>query len=103
MGELGERLAKMLPERRQYALETLPSHLAKASQFERLHRLLTDFDFIEAKLSALGIQLLIEDYDLVTSSDPPSLLTKAPADKGGQEDENHPSLIQGGQGGDLKN
>jgi WD40 repeat protein len=71
MGDLGERLAKMSPERRQYALETLPSHLAEASQVERLHRLLTDFDFIEAKLEALGIQPLIEDYDLAISSDSP--------------------------------
>src|ERR687886_1053720 len=110
MGELGDRLRQMSPERRQYALETLPSHLAKASQFDRLHRLLTDFDFIEAKLSALGIQLLIEDYDLATSSDPPN-----PPDQEWQEDENHPSisskgqqdknhppLNQGGQRGELK-
>lgn len=105
MGELGEgresvplrdRLAKMSPERRQYALETLPSHLAKASQFERLHRLLTDFDFIEAKLLALGIQLLIEDYDLATPSVPPNL-----PDKERQEVKNYPPRVKGAQEGDL--
>ncbi len=40
MGDLADRLAKMSPERRQYALETLPIHLVKASQSERFYKLL---------------------------------------------------------------
>jgi WD40 repeat protein len=31
---------------------------------QKLYQLLTDFDFIEAKLDALGVQPLIDDYDL---------------------------------------
>lgn len=69
MGDLGDRLAKMSPEKRQYALETLPSHLAEASQSERFYKLLTDFDFIDAKISALGAQSLIEDYDFAFNAD----------------------------------
>lgn len=43
--------------------------MADTVQGERLHQLLTDFDFIEAKLEALGVQALIEDYDLAINSD----------------------------------
>jgi hypothetical protein len=35
-----------------------------------LLRCLTDFDFIEAKVSALGVQALLEDYDLGIAFDP---------------------------------
>ena len=59
----------MSPKKRLYTLETLPGHLAESVQGERLHQLLTDFDFIEAKLDALGVQALIEDYDLARNSD----------------------------------
>ncbi|MEG5066583.1 hypothetical protein QUB33_23490, partial [Microcoleus sp. B3-A4] len=69
MGNFKERLGKMSPKKRLYALETLPGHLAQSVQGERLHQLLTDFDFIEAKLDAVGVQALIEDYDLGRSSD----------------------------------
>ncbi|MEQ9553439.1 MAG: hypothetical protein RIM23_27935 [Coleofasciculus sp. G3-WIS-01] len=65
MGELRQKLATMSPERQRYALETLPTHFGEAGQFQRLHRLLTDFDFIEAKLDALGVQSLIQDYEFV--------------------------------------
>ena len=69
MSKFKERLGKMSPQKRLYALETLPGHLAQSVQGERLHQLLTDFDFIEAKLDALGVQALIEDYDLAIISD----------------------------------
>ena len=69
MGNFKERLGKMSPKKRLYALETLPGHLAQSVQGERLHQLLTDFDFIEAKLDAVGVQALIEDYDLARVSD----------------------------------
>jgi len=69
MSKFKERLGKLSPKKRLYALETLPGHLAESVQGERLHQLLTDFDFIEAKLDAIGVQGLIEDYDLARVSD----------------------------------
>ena len=69
MSKFKERLGKLSPKKRLYALETLPEHLAESVQGERLHQLLTDFDFIEAKLDAIGVQALIEDYDLARVSD----------------------------------
>ncbi|MBD0314772.1 MAG: hypothetical protein ICV86_18600, partial [Microcoleus sp. T3-bin5] len=69
MSKLKERLGKQSPKKRLYTLETLPGHLAWSVQGERLHQLLTDFDFIEAKLDALGVQALIEDYDLARISE----------------------------------
>ena len=69
MSEFKERLGKMSPKKRLYALETLPGHLVESVQGERLHQLLTDFDFIEAKLDAIGVQALIEDFDLARISD----------------------------------
>ena len=69
MSKFKERLGKQSPKKRLYTLETLPGHLAQSVQGERLHQLLTDLDFIEAKLDALGVQSLIEDYDLARISD----------------------------------
>src|SRR4028119_1707473 len=69
MSKFKERLGKQSPKKRLYTLETLPGHLAQSVQGERLHQLLTDFDFIEAKLDALGVQALIEDYDLARISE----------------------------------
>ncbi|MEZ2315169.1 MAG: WD40 repeat domain-containing protein, partial [Microcoleus sp.] len=69
MSKFKKRLGKLSPKKRLYALETLPGHLAESVQGERLHQLLTDFDFIEAKLDAVGVQGLIEDYDLARVSD----------------------------------
>ena len=62
-------LASMSPLKRDYALKYTPSHLAKAGQVKQLYRCLTNFDFIEAKVSALGIQPLIEDYNLALNPD----------------------------------
>jgi APAF-1 helical domain len=64
MSKFKQRLGKMSPKQRLYALETLPRHLAESTQGERLYQLLTDFDFIEAKLELFGIKPLIDDYDL---------------------------------------
>ena len=69
MSKFKQNLGKLSPKKRLYALETLPGHLAQSVQGERLHQLLTDFDFVEAKLEALGVQALIEDYDLARISD----------------------------------
>jgi APAF-1 helical domain len=67
MSKFKQRLGKLSPKKRLYALETLPGHLAQSVQGERLHQLLTDFDFIEAKLDAIGVQALIEDYNLASN------------------------------------
>ncbi|MDT9201351.1 WD40 repeat domain-containing protein, partial [Limnospira sp. PMC 1042.18] len=69
MGELKDRLAKIPREDGRWLLETLPGSLWRASQTARLHQLLTDFDFMQAKLAECGVQALIEDYDLAMSSD----------------------------------
>ena len=69
MGELRQKLATMSPERQRYALETLPTHFGEAGQFQRLYRLLTDFDFIEAKLDALDVHALIQDYEFVENAE----------------------------------
>ncbi|MEZ2303101.1 MAG: hypothetical protein ACBR13_15175, partial [Microcoleus sp.] len=69
MSKFKKRLGKLSPEKRLYALETLPGDFASNNKGERLHQLLTDFDFIEAKLDAVGVQGLIEDYDLARVSD----------------------------------
>jgi WD40 repeat protein len=69
MSEFKEQLGKLSRQERLLALETLPGHLAQSTQGEKLYQLLTDFDFIEAKLDLLGVQPLIEDYDLAVNSD----------------------------------
>ncbi|MDT9205722.1 WD40 repeat domain-containing protein, partial [Limnospira sp. PMC 1243.20] len=69
MGELKDRLAKIPREDGRWLLETLPGSLWRASKTARLHQLLTDFDFMQAKLAECGVQALIEDYDLAMSSD----------------------------------
>ena len=68
MGKLKDGLARMSAEKQSYTLETLPSSLAERSKGQRLHQLLTDFDFIEAKLELLGVQALVDDYDLARNS-----------------------------------
>ena len=69
MGKAKDGLAKMSAEKQSYTLEFLPSSLAEKSKGQLLHKLLTDFDFIEAKLKLLGVQALIEDYDLARNYD----------------------------------
>ena len=69
MSSLSKRLAQMPPDQRRSTLQDLPTHLARALQAEKLHHLLTNFNFMEAKVSALGVQPLIEDYGLVLNPD----------------------------------
>ncbi|NEO66058.1 MAG: WD40 repeat domain-containing protein, partial [Moorea sp. SIO4G2] len=66
MVNLAARLAKMPYDQRRATLTSLPTHLAKAARAERLKLLLTNFHFIEAKISEpdLGPEALIEDYYL---------------------------------------
>ncbi|MEG4352666.1 hypothetical protein QUA74_23380 [Microcoleus sp. LAD1_D3] len=51
MGKLAERLKQLPQGSRIYKLKELPTLLAESSQIDRLQILLTDFDFIEAKVS----------------------------------------------------
>ncbi len=69
MGKLAERLKQLPQGSRLYKLQVLPKLLSDSSQITNLHILLTDFDFIEAKISELGLQPLIEDYDLAFTPD----------------------------------
>ena len=69
MSEFTQGLDKMQPAEQTHCLGILPSQLAATSDSEKLYSLLTDYNFIEAKLSASGVQALIEDYDLATSPD----------------------------------
>ncbi|NJM64017.1 MAG: hypothetical protein HC849_33975, partial [Oscillatoriales cyanobacterium RU_3_3] len=69
MSEFTQGLDKMLPAEQTHCLEILPSQLAATSDVERLYSLLIDYNFIESKLAAAGVQKLIEDYDLATNSE----------------------------------
>ena len=65
MGKLAESLNRLPAGSRLYRLRTRPQLLAQSCQADRLFELLTDFDFIEAKVSHpdINLQELIEDYD----------------------------------------
>ena len=70
MSECKKQLGKMSRQEQEQllVLETLPGRLAESTQGEQLYQLLINFDFIKAKLELLGVQPLIEDYDLAISS-----------------------------------
>ncbi|HEY9609725.1 MAG TPA: hypothetical protein V6C93_10185, partial [Allocoleopsis sp.] len=69
--DIRKHLNRLVLEDRDYALKHLPTHMVEAGRFEQLYQWLTDFDFIEAKVSHLEIkiQALIEDYELALNSD----------------------------------
>ncbi len=69
MSEFTQGLDQMLPGEQTHCLGIGPSQLAANSDTEKLYSLLTDYNFIEAKLSESGVQPLIEDYDLATNPD----------------------------------
>lgn len=62
MSDFKTRLASMSPDQQGEFLAKLPAALAAKSQSEQLLKLLTDFDFINAKISAFPPQQLIDDY-----------------------------------------
>ncbi|NEO67148.1 MAG: WD40 repeat domain-containing protein [Moorea sp. SIO4G2] len=64
MRNLATRLAEMPADQRRATLGSLPTHLAKAARAEKLHFLLTNFDFMEAKIFYLAPEQLIKDYDI---------------------------------------
>ena len=69
MSELGLWLAQQCQEDRDLSLKYDPKRFAKRGKVDRYCAWLTDFGFIEMKLEFLGVQALIEDYDLAIISD----------------------------------
>jgi WD40 repeat protein len=68
MSDLKARLANLTPDKRRDALE-MPIYLANAREAKRLQSLLTNFDFIDAKISTVSPQQLIDDYELALQPD----------------------------------
>jgi WD40 repeat protein len=66
MMKISKWLASLSDDDRDYALRRLLSHAETANREQKLFRVLVDFDFIEAKVFALPLQLLIDDYDLAS-------------------------------------
>src|SRR4028118_1138662 len=65
MSDLGVWLAEQSKSEREYLLKHQPRDFIEIGRdFNRYYRWVTDFGFIEAKLKLLGVQPLIEDYDL---------------------------------------
>ncbi|MEG4259614.1 hypothetical protein QUA19_05660, partial [Microcoleus sp. POL1_C1] len=70
MSDLGVWLSQQSRSDREYFLKYQPRDFVETSgEFDRYYRWVTDFGFIEAKLKLLGVQALIEDYDLARVSD----------------------------------
>ncbi|MGL5060670.1 MAG: WD40 repeat domain-containing protein, partial [Microcoleus sp.] len=70
MSDLGVWLSQQSRSDREYFLKYQPRDFVETSrEFDRYYRWVTDFGFIEAKLDLLGVQALIEDYDLARVSD----------------------------------
>ncbi|MEA5471302.1 hypothetical protein VB714_20695, partial [Spirulina sp. 06S082] len=55
-------------EGQEYVLN-LPYHLAQAGMVDDFCEILIEFDFLNYKISALALQLLIEDYDFLKQSE----------------------------------
>ncbi len=70
MSDLGVWLSQQSKSEREYFLKYQPrDFVEELREFDRYYRWVTDFGFIEAKLDAIGVQALIEDYDLARVSD----------------------------------
>ncbi len=70
MSELGVWLAQQSQGDREYFLKYQPRDFVQGlKDFNRYCAWLTDFGFIQMKLEVLGVQALIDDYDLAKNSD----------------------------------
>ena len=70
MSYLGAWLEKQSKSEREYLLKHQPRDFIEIGRdFNRYYCWVTDFGFIEAKLKLLGVQPLIEDYDLARNAD----------------------------------
>ena len=67
MSEFAKKLAKQTPDMQRAYLKRLPYSQAEAGKTEKFYKTLTKLDFLEAKVSKLGVQSLISDYDLATN------------------------------------
>ncbi|NER05345.1 MAG: WD40 repeat domain-containing protein, partial [Okeania sp. SIO3C4] len=66
MGKFAEKLASATPARKRAMLGNIHT-LVESQQLEKYYKLLTNFDFLAAKVQHpdFGVQELIEDYDLI--------------------------------------
>ncbi|BAZ24946.1 WD-40 repeat protein [Kalymmatonema gypsitolerans NIES-4073] len=71
MSNVRTRLAELSSEEIEHFLGEVPRLCLEGGQLNKLCRLLTDFDFIEAKINhpKFGVQALIEDYDLIDGAE----------------------------------
>ncbi|MBE7557254.1 MAG: PD40 domain-containing protein [Anaerolineales bacterium] len=53
MRDVAERLSAMSQERRLFTLRKLPNHLAHSGQVDRLSQIMTNFDFLQAKIGSV--------------------------------------------------
>ncbi|RUT09879.1 hypothetical protein DSM106972_003740 [Dulcicalothrix desertica PCC 7102] len=63
--DIKKQLNSLNTEERNQACRHLTTYMSEARRYEQLYQWLTNFDFIEAKISALTPQALINDYDLL--------------------------------------
>jgi hypothetical protein len=71
MSDVRTRLAELSSEEREHFLAELPRLSLKGRRIKNFCRLLTNFDFIEAKINhpQFGVQALIGDYDLIDDAE----------------------------------
>jgi len=70
MSDLAVWLAEQSKSEREYLLKHQPRDFIEIGRdFNRYYGWVTDFGFIEAKLKLLGVQPLIEDYDLARNAE----------------------------------
>nr|NMF67537.1 hypothetical protein [Brasilonema octagenarum UFV-OR1] len=71
MSNLRTWLTEKSPEEREHFLGEVPRLWLEGGQVKKFCRLLSDLDFIEAKINhpEFGVQALIEDYDLVDDTE----------------------------------
>ena len=79
MSNVRSRLAELSSEEIELFLGEVPRLWLEGGRVNKFCRLLTDFEFIEAKINhpKFGVQALIEDYDLI---DNPKVLTNIESD-----------------------
>ena len=67
MSDIRSRLAELSSEEKEHFLGEVPRLLLEGRRIKRLSRLLSNYDFIEAKINHpdFGVKALIEDYDLI--------------------------------------
>ncbi|KAB8318151.1 hypothetical protein SD81_021000, partial [Tolypothrix campylonemoides VB511288] len=70
MSDVRTRLAELSSEEIELFLGEVPRLWLEGGRIKKFCRLLTDFDFIEAKINhpQFGVQALIEDYDLINDA-----------------------------------